>query len=76
MRMFYAYNIFIGGNDLKPREIEKEIIADGWYEVRSNGGSHRQYKHPVKPGKMTIPFHSGDLPPGTINSIRKQAGLK
>ena len=61
---------------MKPREAEQMIKADGWYEVRSNSGSHRQYKHPAKKGKVTIPFHSGDLPAGTMQSIKKQAGLK
>jgi predicted RNA binding protein YcfA (HicA-like mRNA interferase family) len=40
-------------------------------------GSHRQYKHPVKPGRVTIAGHPGDdLAPGTLNSILKQARLK
>lgn len=41
-----------------------------------NQGSHRQYKHPSKPGKVTIPFHNGDVDKGTADSILKQAGLK
>ncbi|HWR56494.1 MAG TPA: type II toxin-antitoxin system HicA family toxin, partial [Negativicutes bacterium] len=50
---------------------------DGWYEVGQDG-SHRQYKHSTKKGKITIPIHSmnADLTPGTENSILKQAGLK
>ena len=58
------------------RELEKLIKADGWYEIRSNGGSHRQYKHKTKPGKVTIAYHSGTLPQGTVNSVLRQAGLK
>jgi len=61
---------------MKFRRIEKIIKATGWYEIRSNNGSHRQYVHDSKPGKITIPFHRGDIPKGTINSILKQAGLK
>ena len=61
---------------MRTREIEKIVKADGWYEVRSNAGSHKQYEHGTKKGKVTIPNHSGDLPPGTINSILRQAGLK
>jgi predicted RNA binding protein YcfA (HicA-like mRNA interferase family) len=57
------------------REIEKIIKDDGWYEV-STEGSHRHYKHVNKPGKVTIPFHRGDIPVRVINSILKQAGLK
>lgn len=59
----------------KPRDMEKEILADGWIFIKQVG-SHRQYIHPSKPGKVTIPFHSKDLPKGTENSIKKQAGLK
>lgn len=60
---------------ITPREMEKIILADGW-RLKMQIGSHRQYVHPSKPGKVTIPFHSKDLPKGTENSIRKQAGLK
>ncbi|MBQ3514988.1 MAG: type II toxin-antitoxin system HicA family toxin [Lachnospiraceae bacterium] len=60
---------------IKPIEMEKEILADGWM-LKSQTGSHRHYIHPTKPGKVTIPFHTKDLPKGTENSIRKQAGLK
>ena len=58
------------------RQIEKIIKKDGWQELKSNGGSHRQYKHPTKKGKVTIAYHSGDIPEGTITKILKQAGLK
>ena len=60
---------------MRAREIEKIIKADGWYFVKQVG-SHRQFKHPTKPGKVTIPIHSGDLDKGTVDSILKQAGLK
>ncbi|HXG29420.1 MAG TPA: type II toxin-antitoxin system HicA family toxin [Nevskiales bacterium] len=39
-------------------------------------GSHHQFKHPVKPGRVTVPHPKRDLPVGTSNSILKQAGLK
>ena len=57
------------------REMEKILLDDGWYlaDVR---GSHHQYKHPEKPGKVTLPNHRGDIPPRVVNSILKQAGLK
>ena len=59
------------------RQIESIIKADGWYRIKSNGGSHVQYKHPTKKGKVTIAYHSGaTIPLGTINSILRQAGLK
>lgn len=60
---------------MRATEVEKNILKDGWYFVKQVG-SHRQYKHPTKPGKVTIPFHTGDLDKGTVNSILKQAGLK
>ena len=56
------------------KQIEKILIADGWY-VKSQRGSHRQYVHPTKPGKVTVPIHSGDLDPKTYKSILRQAGL-
>ncbi|MCA9703301.1 MAG: type II toxin-antitoxin system HicA family toxin [Methanolinea sp.] len=61
---------------MKVREIIKIIEEDGWILVASKG-SHRQYKHPIKSGRITIAGHpSDDLAPGTINSIFKQARLK
>lgn len=56
------------------REITKTITDDGWYFVKQVG-SHKQYKHPTKTGKVTIPNHTGDLHPKTVKSILKQAGL-
>ncbi len=56
------------------REIEKIILNDGWYWVKTRG-SHYQYKHPIKGGKVTIQKHPGDIPNPTIKSILKQAGL-
>lgn len=57
------------------REIEKTILDDGWFLVDVRG-SHHQYKHSTKPGKVTIPNHRGDIPQRVVNSILKQAGLK
>ncbi len=52
------------------------LLDDGWYQIAQKG-SHRQFKHPVKPGRVTIAGHlNDDLAPGTLNSILKQAGLK
>jgi predicted RNA binding protein YcfA (HicA-like mRNA interferase family) len=61
---------------MKVRDTIKMIEADGWYLVATRG-SHRQYKHPTKPGRVTIAGHPGDdLAPGTLNSILKQSQLK
>ena len=62
--------------DMKVGEILKRLSKDGWYRVPSRGG-HRQFKHPTKLGRVTVSGKfSDDLPPGTLNSILKQAGLK
>jgi predicted RNA binding protein YcfA (HicA-like mRNA interferase family) len=61
---------------MKVRDIIKLIKADGWYLVIMKG-SHQQYKHPTKSGRVTIAgFPNDDLAPGTLNSILKQAKLK
>jgi predicted RNA binding protein YcfA (HicA-like mRNA interferase family) len=61
---------------MKIRDMIKMIEMDGWYVVQSKG-SHKQYKHPSKKGRVTIAGHPHDnLGPGTLNSILKQAGLK
>lgn len=60
---------------MRVRELERILRDDGWYLVKQVG-SHRQYKHSEKPGKVTVPNHSGDVDKGTANSILKQAGLK
>jgi predicted RNA binding protein YcfA (HicA-like mRNA interferase family) len=61
---------------MKIRDIIKLIESDGWYQVDTRG-SHRQYKHLMKLGRVTIAGSPGDdLAPGTLNSILKQAKLK
>jgi predicted RNA binding protein YcfA (HicA-like mRNA interferase family) len=61
---------------MKVREVITLIEEDGWFLVATRG-SHRQYKHATKPGRVTIAGKpSDDLAPGTLNSILKQAGLK
>ncbi len=57
------------------KEILKILKKDGWYEVNTVG-SHIQLKHLTKPGRVTVPAHKGNIAPGTLNSILKQAGLK
>ena len=61
---------------LKVRDVIRLLEEDGWILARTRG-SHRQYKHPRKPGLVTIAGRpSDDLAPGTLNSVLKQAGLK
>lgn len=60
---------------MKVRDIIKLIEADGWYRIKARGG-HRQYKHPVKPGRVTIPGQTrADLDKKTEKSILTQAAL-
>lgn len=56
------------------REVEKLLRKDGWVCV-ATVGSHKQFTHPTKPGKVTVPQHSGDIHLGTLKSILRQAGL-
>jgi predicted RNA binding protein YcfA (HicA-like mRNA interferase family) len=61
---------------MKVRDVIKRVEQDGWRLVRTKG-SHRQYHHSSKPGTVTVAGHpSLDIPPGTLNNILKQAGLK
>jgi predicted RNA binding protein YcfA (HicA-like mRNA interferase family) len=61
---------------MKVREIIAMLEAEGWY-LAATRGSHRQFKHPVKPGRVTVAGRpSDDLAPGTLNSIFKQAQIK
>lgn len=61
---------------MKVREAIRLIESDGWRLVATRG-SHRQFKHAVKAGRVTVPGKpNDDLAPGTMNSILKQAGLK
>lgn len=60
---------------MKVRELIRMIERDGWMRVRTRG-SHRQFKHAVKPGTVTVSGEAGaDVPPSTLDSVLKQAGL-
>jgi len=61
---------------MKVSDILELLRESGWYLVATRG-SHRQYKHPVRPGRVTVAGKlNDDVAPGTLNSIMKQAGLK
>jgi predicted RNA binding protein YcfA (HicA-like mRNA interferase family) len=61
---------------MKVKELIALIEADGWLQVRQKG-SHRQFHHPTKPGTVTVSGKpSVDVPPGTLNHVLKQAGLR
>lgn len=58
----------------KADELQRLIEKDGWVWFKTTGG-HRHFKHPVKKGKVTIPFHSKEIGLRLAKSILKQAGL-
>jgi predicted RNA binding protein YcfA (HicA-like mRNA interferase family) len=61
---------------MKVSEVLRMLLDDGWYLVTTRG-SHRQFKHPIKSGRVTVAGKSSDdVAPGTLNSILKQACLK
>ena len=60
---------------MNSRLIIKALEVDGWVVVAQKG-SHMQFKHPTKPGRVTVPHPRIDTPLGTLRSIEKQAGLK
>lgn len=56
------------------REILEILKNDGWYEVGCDG-DHHQFKHPEKPGRVTLTHPRKDIPIGTLKSISKQSGI-
>jgi len=60
---------------MRSREVIKRIKADGWHEVRQTG-SHKQFRHPTKPGTVTVPHPKSSLAIGTLKSIQKQSGVQ
>ena len=56
------------------REVIQKLKEDGWYEVNTVG-SHHQFKHPVKKGRVTVKHPDKDIPPKTLKSIERQSGL-
>jgi predicted RNA binding protein YcfA (HicA-like mRNA interferase family) len=60
---------------LDSREVIKELKKDGWYEA-NQVGSHKQFKHAEKKGRVTVPYPKRDIPIGTLKSIEKQAEIK
>jgi len=60
---------------MNSRDVITALRADGWYEVGQKG-SHVQFKHSTKPGRVTVVHPERDIPKGTLHSIARQAGLK
>lgn len=61
-------------NAMDSRDIIRLLEAAGWSRVATKG-SHSQFKHPTRPGRVTVPHPKRDIPIGTLRSIEKQAGL-
>jgi predicted RNA binding protein YcfA (HicA-like mRNA interferase family) len=60
---------------MRSREIIAKLTAAGWQKVAQKG-SHAQFKHPTKPGRVTVPHPKRDIPVGTLRSIEMQCGFK
>ena len=56
------------------RKVIAQLKADGWYEVGCDG-DHHQFKHPLKPGRVTVTHPKKDIPAGTLKSISRQSGV-
>ena len=71
--MYYLYKRT--PENMHSRDPIKQLQKDGWYEV-NQVGSHKQFKHPAKKGRVTVPQLNRDIPIATLKSIEKQAGIK
>jgi len=60
---------------MSSRKVIQHLREDGWYEV-AHEGSHKQFKHATKPGRVTVPHPVRGIPIGTLRSIEKQAGIR
>ena len=60
---------------LSSREVIDRLRRNGWVRF-ARRGSHVQFKHPQRPGRVTVPHPNRDLPRGTLRSIEKQAGIR
>ncbi|MER9242556.1 type II toxin-antitoxin system HicA family toxin [Mesorhizobium sp. M0633] len=60
---------------MESADVIHRLLADGWYEV-ARKGSHAQFKHKSKPGRLTVPHPKRDIPIGTLKSFEKQSGVK
>ena len=60
---------------MRSRDVIAALEADGWSKAAQKG-SHVQLKHPIKPGRVTVPHPERDIPLGTLRSIEKQSGVR
>jgi predicted RNA binding protein YcfA (HicA-like mRNA interferase family) len=57
------------------RRLIQIVEQHGWYPIKGSGSSHRHFKHDERPGRVTIVHPRRDVPPGTVRSVLRQAGL-
>jgi predicted RNA binding protein YcfA (HicA-like mRNA interferase family) len=67
--------ITINEDAMDRQAVIRALKRDGWFEV-NQVGSHKQFKHPEKMGRVTVPHPKRDIPQGTLRSIEKQAGIR
>jgi len=60
---------------MNSREVIRRLKEDGWFEVKQVG-SHKQFKHSTKKGRVTVPYPKRDIPIGTLKSVERQAGIR
>jgi len=60
---------------MSSRVIIKMLEKDGWYKA-GQSGSHIQFRHPIKKGRVTVPHPKKEIPAGTLQSIERQSGIK
>jgi predicted RNA binding protein YcfA (HicA-like mRNA interferase family) len=58
----------------KTRDVQRRLAQDGWTVARHGPGDHVQYRHPTKPGRVTLDAGAREMPTGTLRSIYRQAG--
>ncbi|MFM2041565.1 MAG: hypothetical protein RLY86_141 [Pseudomonadota bacterium] len=63
------------GKTVGSKEVIRTLKAAGWYQVGQTG-SHLHFRHPDRPGKVTVPHPRNDLPIGTLKSIEAQSGVR
>ena len=75
LSVYSVYNVWLWGKHMDSKKLIKLLFQDGWIHVATRG-SHWQFKHPKKKGKVTVPHPKRDMPMGTVKSVLKQAELK
>lgn len=61
---------------MKAREVIRRLKNQGWVELSGKMTGHKHFKHPIRPGKVTVAMHPGDIPLPVLKIIEKQSGVK